>query len=373
MLKGSEVMDDCDYHIEGIDIDDPVVSIVLPTFNSSRTINKSIDSMINQSFKKWELIVINDYGSDDGTADIVRDYINKDSRVKMIQSHTRIGLADSLNLGIRLSKGKYIARMDSDDFSLPKRLEKQLKLMENDESIGICGTWQLHTGVDEWVHKAAKNDEKCRAHLLFWCDLCHSTLMLRKDVFISNNLFYDNNYKAEDFELWTRAMRVTRITNIPKVLGVYSETGGITNAKLDELSHENGLIVSNNLRYYFDIKLSDDEKHLFDQWNYSLRNDENKDEKLSNLERILRDISIKNDERKAFGKRELLESIANVWYKSKYDSNIGDRIIFAPKNIDQVFDDSYISSRIVKYRVYSRNNTGIAARIKGFFKIIIAP
>ena len=312
--------------------------------------------MIAQTFTDWELIVINDHGSNDGTVEIIKDYIKKDSRIRLIQTNRRLGLADSLNLGIQLSKGKYIARMDSDDYSLPKRLEKQVRIMEDDCSIGICGTWQKHIGKGNWIHKAAEKDERCRAHLLFWCDLCHSTLMLRKDVFISNDLFYNNNYKAEDFELWTRAMRFTRIRNIPDILGVYSENDGITNDKLDELSSENGIIVSNTLQYYFGIELDDDEKHLFDQWNHSLKNDERREEKLKSLEKILREIFRINEEKKCFEKKALLESIANVWYRSKYDSNIGDRIFFLPKDIDGVFNDKQLSSKIVRFRVRTRKN-----------------
>ena len=111
---------DEDYQIEGSDISNPKVSIVLPTFNSSKTVCNAIDSMIAQTFTDWELIVINDHGSNDGTVEIIKDYIKKDSRIRLIQTNRRLGLADSLNLGIQLSKGKYIARMDSDDYSLPK-------------------------------------------------------------------------------------------------------------------------------------------------------------------------------------------------------------------------------------------------------------
>ena len=360
------------YHIERSDMNDdsPIVSVVLPSFNSEKTIERSIDSIVSQTYRNWELLVVNDYGSDD-TAEIIREYIQKDPRIVLIQTHERFGLADSLNLGIALSRGKYIARMDSDDVSMPKRFEKQIRILDSDDRIGICGTWQKHIGKTTWVHKAAKDDARCRAHLLFWCDLCHSTLMFRKQTFIDNDLRYDGSFEAEDYELWTRAMEYMRIVNIPEILGNYYEDYGITNFKLDSMSKENGCIVSKNLCRFFGIQLNDGEEHLFDQWNYSLTDDPERDEKLVALERILRGIWRKNEESNLFDNAALLESLSTVWYKSRYDSNIGDRTFINPKRIDDIFDDRYISSKIIRYRVFRRINRGLLKRIKGLFRILL--
>lgn len=358
------------YEIEGTDVPEPVVSVVLPTFNSSKTLRKAIDSILSQTFTDWEMLVINDLGSDDGTADIVREYIGKDSRIKLVQAKERLGLADSLNLGLQLSRGRYVARMDSDDYSLPRRFEKQIRILEKNEEIGICGTWQRHIGKSNWVHRAAPEDSVCRARLLFWCDLCHSTLMLRKDVFIFNDLYYDRNYKAEDYELWTRAMEFTRIRNIPEILGIYSDEDGITNDKLDELSTENGIIVANTLHRLFGMELDEDEKLLFRQWNYSVENDPDRDDKLESLERILREIWFNNQKMEKIDGKALLIPIANVWYKSRYGSNIGDRTFIYPRRIDDVFDGRFISSKIIKYRVFRRKNSGVLNRIKGLFNIM---
>ena len=354
MSTAKQALTSVNYSVEGTEIDNLAVSVILPTFNSSKTIRKAIDSIISQTYRNWEMIVINEFGSDDGTADIVRGYVGKDRRIRLVQLHERLGLAESLNLGLRLSKGRYVARMDSDDCSLPSRFEKQVKILDDDDGIGICGTWQKHVGNTVWIHRAAADDGTCRARLLFWCDLCHSTLMLRKDVFLANGLFYDRNYLAEDYELWTRAMEFTGIRNIPEVLGIYSEGSGITKAKLDELSTENGIIVANSLDRLLDIQLDDDEKMLFSQWNYSLKDDPDKEGKLKSLERILREIWSKNETKKLFEERPLLISIASVWYKSRYDSNIGDRTFVYPKKIDDVFNDKHLSSRIIKFRMFIR-------------------
>ena len=360
-----------DYTVEGKEGPIPTVSVVLPTFRSSKTVKRAVDSIIAQTFTDWEMIVINDYGSDDGTAEIIRGCMKSDDRIRLIQLNKRYGLAESLNLGIRLSRGRYVARMDSDDVSKPKRFEKQVRLLDGDESTGICGTWQKHVGSNEWLHRAAADDKVCRARLLFWCDLCHSTLMLRKEVFLSNGLFYDSNYKAEDYELWTRAMEFTRIRNIPEVLGIYSEGEGITNSKLDELSAENGIIVANTLRCIFGIELDEQERSLFSQWNYTLEGDPDREKKLRSLEEILRRIWGRNQELKSFDDSALIVAISNVWYKSRFNSNIGDRTFIDPKRIDDVFNEKHISSKIIRYRVFRRRNSGIITRLKGLLGIML--
>ena len=237
--------------------------------------------------------------------------------------------------------------------------------MEKNPEVGICGTWQKHlVNGSSWIHRAATDDGRCRSHLLFWCDLCHSTLMLRKETFIENNLFYDPSYSAEDYELWSRAIRYTKIINIPQILGYYSEMIGITSSKLDILSKENGKIVANNLQFFFDINLDEEQKSLFSQWNYSLKDDDEKEKKLDEFEKILRMIWDKNKAMGKFDNDSLLESIATVWYKSKYSSNIGDRTFINPKRIDDVFDDRYLSSKIIKYRVFRRTNKNPFIRLK---------
>ena len=106
MSTAKQALTSVNYSVEGTEIDNLAVSVILPTFNSSKTIRKAIDSIISQTYRNWEMIVINEFGSDDGTADIVRGYVGKDRRIRLVQLHERLGLAESLNLGLRLSKGK---------------------------------------------------------------------------------------------------------------------------------------------------------------------------------------------------------------------------------------------------------------------------
>ncbi|HFF5272228.1 TPA: glycosyltransferase family 2 protein, partial [Acinetobacter baumannii] len=105
-----------------------LVSIITPSYNSAKYIGKTIDSVISQTYKKWELIIIDDC-STDSSVEIIKDYENKDNRIKLIQLKENSGAAVARNTGIQLARGRFIAFLDSDDSWLPEKLEKQLKFM----------------------------------------------------------------------------------------------------------------------------------------------------------------------------------------------------------------------------------------------------
>lgn len=157
----------------------PVVSVLMPTYNAEKYLKEAIDSILNQTFTDFEFLIIDD-NSKDKTKKIIGKY--NDKRIKLIKGPQK-GLAAALNCGIKKAQGKYIARMDADDISLPARFEKQVNYLEAHPEITVLGTWQEHFGRWNFIHKAKATHEECKAELLFNCDLCHSTLMFRKEDF----------------------------------------------------------------------------------------------------------------------------------------------------------------------------------------------
>src|SRR5215831_13102998 len=117
----------------------PCVSVVLPVYNGEKYLAEALDSILQQTFNDYELIVIDD-GSTDRSSAIIESYVKKDRRV-IVHRQDNCGLIMSLNQGSSLARGKYIARMDADDVSLPQRLEKQLDYLEQRPDIGLLGTW----------------------------------------------------------------------------------------------------------------------------------------------------------------------------------------------------------------------------------------
>ena len=242
-----------------------MVSVVMPAYNAAERIQYAINSVLLQTHENWELIVVNEATTIDKTAEIVIEYEKKDSRIKLIQNKEKEGLAESINIGIYNSKGKYIARLDADDTSHPDRLEKQVEYLERNKDVGVLGTWQHHFGRRNWVHAPARKYDKCRAILLFDCNMCHSTVMMRRNLFSEFGFYYDDNSSIEDFKLWTQLMRSTKIENIPEVLGEYYEgDSNISIDKMKSINEEYPLIVGDSLKEIFDIKINEDDKALFE-------------------------------------------------------------------------------------------------------------
>ena len=339
----------------------PLVSIVLPTFNSSKTISNAIDSIIDQTYTNWELLVINDYDSRDGTAEIARAYSERDERIFLVQTEEQLGLANSLNYGIRKAKGKYIARMDADDVSRPERIEKQVKLMEKDSKIGVCGTWQYHhSDKGDWTHTPPKNPDLCKVNLMFWCNLCHSTLMIRKEVIEKNELFYDPSSFQEDFELWGRMVQYTSFTNIQEILGDYTDGAGITKNKLKELDEESGRIVLRNINHYFGIGLDENDSSLFNTWSgidHRLRQDD-----LNRLKEIIKAIWESNKTKKVVKDPCLLEIMSRIWYKNYYCTYLDNKNLFRIKRIGQIFNERSIPSLYIRYKIFKDEKKGSVLR-----------
>ena len=237
-----------EFIIEKVKNHHPKISVLLPVYNSEDYILDSLLSIIHQDFKDFEIIILYEYGIKDNTL----KYINiiNDSRIKIVKNDKKLGLAASLNEGIKIAKGKYIARMDSDDLSTTNRFKLQYELLEENPKIDICSSWQKHFGPDYiWIHKSPYEDEKIKALLLFECCICHSTVMFRREKFIKNNLFYRTDIRQEDYELWCRATDYCNFAIIQEILGYYRlHSSNITSQDLSTVSDSQTNIIKRNLQ-----------------------------------------------------------------------------------------------------------------------------
>jgi glycosyltransferase involved in cell wall biosynthesis len=200
----------------------PVVSVVLPVYNGATYLKESIESILKQSFSNFELIIIND-GSTDDSAEIITSFT--DRRIKYIAQKNH-GLAKTLNRGIALAKGKYIARQDQDDRSFPTRLAKQVTHLESHPDCGLVGTWATiweETTDTGKVHRHPADDLTLRFELLFDNPFVHSSVMLRKTVFKTVGLYSTDpdRQPPEDYELWSRVVQKYQVANLPEVLHLY--------------------------------------------------------------------------------------------------------------------------------------------------------
>lgn len=198
-------------------IKNPKISVLMPAFNAELYISDAIDSILGQTYSDFEFIIIND-GSTDKTEDIILSY--DDHRIKYFNNEQNLGLIETLNKGLKLCKGEFIARMDADDVSLLERLEVQLKFINENSDVGLLGTWyesfsELGSKVSRYP---ARHDDICLKQF-FKIQLCHGTCLIRKSILVENQFLFDKQYAhAEDYELFTRIARKTKLANLQKVL-----------------------------------------------------------------------------------------------------------------------------------------------------------
>ncbi len=210
------------------------ISIVLPFYNAEAYLSESIESIVNQTFQDFELLAIDD-GSTDGSVSIVKSF--DDKRIRLISlNHNFI---ESLNYGLKVSKGKYIVRMDADDIMLPKRLEVQHNFMEANLDIDVCGSWAQSFGNNNGTIKYESNHKTIISSLLLYCCMIHPTVIIRKTTLDQLGLNYLDYPYAEDYKLWTDlALAGARFENIPEVLLQYrSSSDQVTNKYKDKMSH----------------------------------------------------------------------------------------------------------------------------------------
>ena len=194
---------------------EPKISVVMPAYNAEKYIAETIDSILSQTFSDFEFIIIND-ASTDSTQEIIESY--KDQRIQLINNEQNQGVAKSLNIGLAAATGKYIARMDADDISLPQRFQIQFDFMEQHPDIDICGSWMETFGSKKEIIKVPLSHEDIRDNTFFSCAIMHPSIVFKHSL----NLRYSSEFpRAEDYDLWCKKINKWKFANIPEVLMLY--------------------------------------------------------------------------------------------------------------------------------------------------------
>ena len=201
----------------------PCISVIMPVYNVERYVSNAVESIINQTFEDFEFIIIDD-ASTDNTHNIVSSY--KDPRIILIKNKKQMGVALSLNKGIRCAQGDYIIRMDGDDISSEKRFEVQISYMKHNTRIGICGS---HMDIIDKNGTLISSQKKRIGYEnikigLFWghTSLAHPSIIMRKNLLDKFQLRYDQAYYyAEDYDLFCRSSLNFVMDNIPEKLIKY--------------------------------------------------------------------------------------------------------------------------------------------------------
>lgn len=240
-------------------MDEPLVSVLMSVYNArSEELRQSIDSILNQTFGNFEFIIIND-GSTNETEKVIQSY--SDARIRYYKNETNLKIITSLNNGLKLCRGKYIARLDSDDYSGLTRLEKQVDYMEKHPNVGGLGTFfkRLHTG-EEIKLPTEPADVNILSKYVRGC-ISNPSGMIRKSVLDKNNLIYDKNcLHAEDFKLWADISYHADLAVIPEVLTfIRSHEDGVSRTNIQYQAKMVTIVLLDNMIRDFEC----DKKYLY--------------------------------------------------------------------------------------------------------------
>lgn len=248
-----------------------LISVILPVFNAESYISESVSSILSQTFNDFELIIIND-GSTDNSESIILSF--NDKRIKYYRNDKNSGLIYTLNRGLGLAKGKYIARMDADDICNPNRFEEQVSFLQNHMDIGIVGSEAIlfqdcPKNKYGYFYKP-KNDKKIKAKLFVDNPIIHPTVLIRREVLEKINGYNYDFFQVEDLALWIELSKITKFYNIPQPLINYRITPN-SETKLSQVNpekrHESLKGVTCYLFDTYSIRISEEE---LDNYVYSL-------------------------------------------------------------------------------------------------------
>ena len=212
----------------------PLVSVVMPAYNAEKFAVKSIQSVLNQTFKNFELIIVDD-ASSDKTPQIIKEIQRIDPRIRIITNKTNLLIAKSLNIGIKSARAKFIARMDIDDIAHPDRLALQYELLKKNPKIAIVGANM--TIIDDKDNEITKREyptsSKALKKLMFrYSPFGHPVIMIRKSIFNEFGGYKENIFPCEDIHLWFQIGSKYEFASIAKPLLKYR-------IKLASSSHRN--------------------------------------------------------------------------------------------------------------------------------------
>lgn len=179
----------------------PLVSVIMPSYNSKKYMKKAIDSVLEQTYSNFELIIV-DGNSTDGTLDILDEYKKQDRRIKVIQDEGR-GIGAALQLGCQIASGKFIARMDSDDIAINTRFEKQLKIFHSIPNLILVASPVIYINEDDSIvgYSFPYTNKRIIQEKVYL--IAHPTVMMKKDAYVKAG-GYQPLLRAEDYFLWNR-------------------------------------------------------------------------------------------------------------------------------------------------------------------------
>jgi glycosyltransferase involved in cell wall biosynthesis len=199
----------------------PAVSVVMPVYNAAKYLPLAIESILNQTYKDFEFIIIDD-GSTDESWEIIKKYSLKDGRIRIIRNRLNLGICRTLNYGISQARGKYIARMDGDDWSYPDRFFKQVSFMKAHPKVVICGGFtevcDMHLNKIIYHQTYPTTDKMIRKKILILNPFAHPLTIYKKKTFLEAGGYNERLFTVEDYDLYFRLGNLGKFANLAYTL-----------------------------------------------------------------------------------------------------------------------------------------------------------
>lgn len=195
---------------------EPRVTVLMSVHNGEKYLGEAVESILHQTYRDFEFLIIDD-ASTDNTLNILQRY--EDPRIKIIRNTVNLGLTKSLNIGLGRAKGEFIARMDADDISFPRRLEHQITYLDQHPEIAALGTGAYvinDTGSID--HEIKYSESPTFQELLKGNQFVHGSIVMRKDVLTEVGYYSDLFQMCQDYELWLRIIKIYPMRNISDIL-----------------------------------------------------------------------------------------------------------------------------------------------------------
>lgn len=224
-------------------MNNPLVSVLMPCYNVEKYVEESMNSILSQTYTNLQIIAIDDC-STDNTADILDRLAKQDSRILVVRNDRNLKLIKTLNKGISLCDGEFVARMDADDISLPSRIEKEVEFLTQNTDHDIVSTQFYAFRSDKpnkyYRHHSPLHDDELRGYMLFKSGICHPAVMIRQRVFKELGLKFEEEYlHVEDYALWSEAIYKTKIANVKEPLLLYRVHESQVSSLNEDLQSEN--------------------------------------------------------------------------------------------------------------------------------------
>jgi len=293
---------------------DPVLSIVMPVYNAEQFIRESVSSILSQTFRNFELIIVDD-GCSDASIDIVNDF--RDPRIKILVNKENSGIVFSRNRGLGEAKGKYVAQFDADDIAMPQKFEKQIGFLRDNPRFGLIGSWAKHidekskaTGI-KWKVNATPN--QIPAILLFRNYFVQSAVVARKEVL--PEAYYSEGYDlVEDYKMWFDISRISMVWNFPAYLVRYRVHSNSSSIRAEDKMQ---MLEMKVFRYIYEtLGFRFTEEHFKTLWLLKSGSGIQAGAQLEQIKNLLKQIYLENQRLGVVDQPALEKVIKNRWLKA---------------------------------------------------------